>query len=141
QAEAVEELRRVLAERVLEDLPGAQSWTVALAMLARAAALMGDVVLARRVRELLQPLRNRHIVGPFADCYFGPASLYIGLCSSVLGAASDACEDLERALGQAVAVGARPIAAWAKGELSDALGRRGGDGGRAAVLRREAGAE
>ena len=133
-AEAAEELRRVLTDRVLEDVPGAQSWTVALAMLARAAALTGDGELARRVHELLQPFGDRHIIGPFADCYFGPASLYIGLCSSTTGAIPEACEQLERALRQATAVGARPVVAWTKGELAEALDRRGGDGRRAADL-------
>jgi AAA ATPase domain len=140
-AEAAEELRHVLADRLLKDVPGAQSWTVALAMLARAAALTGDGVLAERVRELLQPLGDRHIIGPFADCYFGPVSLYAGLCSSVTGAVPDACGQLERALRQAMAVGARPVAAWTKGELAGALDRRGGDGQRVAVLRAEAAAE
>ncbi len=45
------------------------------------------------------------------------------------------------ALRQAKAVGARPIVAWTKGELADALDRRGGDGQHVADLRAEAAAE
>ncbi len=140
-AEAAEELRRVLSDRQLEDLPGSHSWTVALAMLARATALTGEGELARRVQELLVPLGDRHIVGPFADCYFGPASLYLGLCASAMGAVGEACEQLERALRQATAVGARPVAAWAQTELANALDRRGRDHRRVVELRAAAAAE
>jgi tetratricopeptide (TPR) repeat protein len=139
--EAADELRRALSTRVLEDISEGQSWTVALAMLARAAAVTRDADVAARVRDLLAPLRGRHIVGPFADCYFGPAALYVGLCSATTGAHDDACSQLEHALHQATVVGARPVAAWATAELADALTRCGGDVRRIADLRAEAAAE
>jgi tetratricopeptide (TPR) repeat protein len=138
EAEAAEELRRILIDRELADVPGAQSWAVALAMLARAAATTGDVEMGRRVRELLAPLGDRHVVGPFADCYFGPASLYVGLCSVAMGELGDALEELERAVHAARAVGARPVAAWATAEIAGALERVGGDATRVAALRADA---
>ena len=139
--EAADELRRAVATHVLQDIPGAQSWAVALAMLARTAAVTGDSGVAVRVRELLVPLGDRHIVGPFADCYFGPASLYVGLCSATAGDLADACAQLEQATGQATAVGARPVAAWAEAELAGTLERLGGDARRIAALRAGAVAE
>jgi tetratricopeptide (TPR) repeat protein len=145
-AEAADELRRAVASHVLEDIPGAQSWTVALAMLARAAALTGDAEVAARVRDLLVPLADRHVVGPFADCYFGPASLYVGLCAATVGDLDAAGDRFDRALVQATAVGARPVAAWTRAELADVLDHRDGAGDRAAgdraaALRAEAAAE
>lgn len=139
--EAADGLRRAVASHVIEDVPGAQSWAVALAMLARAAAVTGDAEVAGRVRELLVPLGDRHIVGPFADCYFGPASLSVGLCSATVGDIAEACVQLERAVRAATSVGARPVVAWAKAELAWALEHRGGDAGRTAALRAEAVAE
>ena len=139
--EAADELRRVRATRVLEDIPGAQSWTVALAMLARAAAATGDADVAVRVRDLLAPLADRHVVGPFADCYFGPAALYVGLCSAAIGDHDEAAAGLDQAVRQARAVGARPVAAWARAELAGALERSGGGTGRASDLRSAAAAE
>jgi tetratricopeptide (TPR) repeat protein len=139
--EAADELRRAVTVHVLEDVPGAQSWAVALAMLARAAEVTGDAEVAGRVRELLVPLRDRHIVGPFADCYFGPASLSVGLCSATVGDRAEACVQLERAVRQAAAVGARPVVAWAKAELARALENHGGDTRRIAALRADAVAE
>jgi tetratricopeptide (TPR) repeat protein len=139
--EATEALRRAVATHELEDIPGAQSWAVALAMLARAAAVTGDAEVAGRVRMLLDPLVDRHIVGPFADCYFGPASLSLGLCSATVGDLAEASVQLERAVRQATSVGARPAAAWAKAELARVLERQGGDAGRVAALRGDAVAE
>lgn len=136
--EAADELRRVVASHVLEDIPGAQSWTVALAMLARSAALVGDREVAGRVLRLLAPLADRHIVGPFGDCYFGPAALYVGLCAATVGDLSAAADRLTVAVDQAGAVGARPVVAWAKAELASVSVS---DGPRATALRAEAAAE
>jgi hypothetical protein len=136
-AEAADELRRVVATHVLEDIPGAQSWTVALAMLARAASLVGDGAVAGRVRDLLVPLEDRHIIGPFADCYLGPAALYVGLCAAAAGDLAAAAERLEVALAQADAVGSRPVAAWVKAELAGVLDRRVGSGDDLEVADRE----
>ena len=133
--EAVESLRRISTDRVLEDLPGSQSWTVALAMLARAASVTGDEDLAARLLVLLDPIGDRHIIGPFADCYFGPASLYVGLCAMATGDDEAAVEALERAERQAIAVGARPVLAWVRSELKELLVRIGGEAGRVAQLR------
>lgn len=139
--EAAESLRRIATDRVLDDLPGSQSWTVALAMLARAASVTGDEALAARLLVLLEPLGDRHIIGPFADCYFGPASLYIGLCAMVTGEQDTATTALERAERQAASVGARPVLAWVRSELAQQLACTGGDGGRSAQLRSSADAD
>lgn len=140
--EAADELRRAVETHELEDIPGAHSWPVALAMLARAAAVTGDAEVAGRVRELLAPLGERHVVGPFGDCYSGPALLYVGLCSATVGDLDDAASQMERALHQATAAGARPVVAWAKAELATVLDRSGGaDAGHVAALRAEAAAE
>jgi tetratricopeptide (TPR) repeat protein len=140
-AEAADQLRRAASTHALEDLPGDASWTVALAMLARAAAATGEAEVAVQVRDLLVSLGDRHVVGPFADCYFGPAALYVGLCSAAAGDDAAACTQLSQAVAQAAAVGARPVAAWARAELADALARAGGDTARVDALRSEAAAE
>ena len=140
--EAVDELRRAVEAHELEDIPGAQSWPVALAMLARASAVTGNAKIACRVRGLLAPLGERHVIGPFGDCYYGPALLYVGLCSATVGELDDAVGQFERALQQATAVGARPVVAWAKAELAAVLELSGGaDAEQVAALRAEAAAE
>jgi tetratricopeptide (TPR) repeat protein len=140
-AEAAEALDRIVGSRMLEHLPDAQSWSVAVAMLARTAALTGDAASARYCATLLGRLRDRHIVGPFADCYFGPAALYLGLCAVTTGALDEACSQLEAALRQASGVGARPVVAWTMAELADALERSAADAARIADLRATAVAE
>lgn len=140
--EAADELRRAVRAHALEDIPGAQSWPVALAMLARTAAVTGDAEVAGRVRDLLAPLGERHVVGPFGDSYHGPALLYVGLCSATLGELDEAAAQIERALRQARAVGARPVVAWASAELAAVLDRTGGaNDRRAAALRADAASE
>jgi tetratricopeptide (TPR) repeat protein len=140
--EAADELRRAVEAHKLEDIPGAQSWPVALAMLARASAVTGNAKIAGRVRGLLAQLGERHVIGPFGDCYYGPALLYVGLCSATVGELDDAVGQFERALQQATAVGARPVVAWAKAELAAVLELSGGaDAEQVAALRAEAAAE
>lgn len=139
--EAADALRRISTDRVLDDLPGSQSWTIALAMLARAASVTGDEALAARLLVLFEPLGDRHIIGPFAECYFGPASLYVGLCAMATGDNEVAVAALERAERQATSVGARPVLVWVRSELAELLERVGGDGDRVGKLRRAADAD
>jgi tetratricopeptide (TPR) repeat protein len=135
RAEAADELRRAVRAHELDDIPGAQSWPVALAMLARAAVVTGDAETAGRVRNLLAPLGDRHVIGPFGDCYHGPALFYVGLCSAALGELDRAAAELEQAVEQATAVGAQPVVAWGKAELAAVLARSDrGDAGRVATL-------
>lgn len=116
--EAGADLARLVEEGRLEHVQGAQSWSVAAAMLARAATLADRPELAGVLRDLLSPLGERHIVGPFADCYFGPVGLYRGLCAATVGDLDSATQELERAVVAAAEVGSRPVAAWAGAELS-----------------------
>lgn len=116
--EAAAELDQLVDDDRMRDLPGAQSWTVAVAMLARVAHLTGSARAAVTLRGLLEPLGTLHIVGPYADCYFGPASLYRGLTSAAIGDLDLALDDLTEAVQSATAAGAPAMAAWAMAELA-----------------------
>jgi len=141
-AEASASLQRLVAAPERDDLPRRQSWTVAVAMAARAAALTDDREAAAWARRLLEPYAGRHIIGPLADTYFGPASLYLALCAATSGDLASATVELERAVDQAEAARARPVAAWARAELADVLARAGcPDASRVADLRATARAD
>jgi tetratricopeptide (TPR) repeat protein len=138
--EARDELRRLLSDGRFTELPGAQSWPVAVAMLARAAALtesadVGDIVL-----PMVEALGDRHVVGPFGDVYLGPAAFSRSMCQIAQGRLDLAATSLREAIDAAAAVGARPVVASATAELSMVLRRRG-DTAQAVRLRQMATAD
>lgn len=124
-AEAGDALDRLATDRFLAEAQRGQSWTAALAMLARAAALTGDADVAARLLEHLRAWADRHVISPLADAYYGPMSLYLGMSLATTGDDAAAAAELARAVGQAEAGGARPAAAWARAELADVLDRLG----------------
>lgn len=126
--QARSDLMSLVADERMRALPGSQSWAVAVAMLSRVAHLTGSAQAAEALLPMLQPIGARHIVGPYADCYFGPASLYRGLCRVAVGDLDAAAAELRDAVRSASQVGATPVAAWAAGELVVTERRRGGRG-------------
>ncbi len=115
--QAAADLRSLVGDERMQGLPGSQSWTVAVAMLARVAHLTTQSSAAATLRDMLEPIGSRHIIGPYADCYFGPASLYRGLCSIAMEDLGTARNELANAVTDASRAGAVPVAAWAAGEL------------------------
>lgn len=123
--EARSELKRLMADDRMREQPGTESWILSIAMLARSAHLTGSRDAAKRIYADLTSLGSRHIVGPFAECYLGPAVLYRGLCSATIGDLDVAVAEFSEAVVAAMSVGSSPVAAWASAELAVVQRQRG----------------
>ena len=128
------ELLEKIAKGTFGDLPRDWSWLPALAHVAAACALVGDVTRAAQVEELLAPYAALHVVLGPAVVYLGPVSLYLGLCARARSHYEEAIDWGQRALAESTRLGARPTTARAYLHLAESFVRRAaaGDRGRAA---------
>ena len=104
-----------------------------------AAARLGDVAHARRLRDLITPYRATNATLGLA-AFLGAAAHHRGVLSGVLGEWDEAVADLDAALERHLAMGARPWAALSQVELARVLQARAGpgDADRSAALVTEA---
>jgi hypothetical protein len=103
--EARQELRRALREGFAGiDQPVAGGSSVGTTV--QVAAQLQDVETARELAPYLRPLSGLHAVGPVG--YYGPFSLFVGMCEAVLGDFAAAESLLLRAEDEAGALGSVP---------------------------------
>jgi tetratricopeptide (TPR) repeat protein len=115
-------------------LPRDVNFDPGMAMLAHAAAELGDAALAAGVEPHLRPAAACWIVYGIGSATLGPVAYSLGLCSLLRGRVDAAVDDFELALAKSRQMRCRPYEAHASLGLASALERRG-DTERAAPLR------
>jgi tetratricopeptide (TPR) repeat protein len=115
-------------------LPRDVNFDPGMAMLAHAAAELGDAALAAGVEPHLRPAAACWIVYGIGSATLGPVAYSLGLCSLLRGRVDAAVDDFELALAKSRQMRCRPYEAHASLGLASALERRG-DAERAAPLR------
>ncbi len=133
QAGRVDAARTELDALLRDDfamLPRDVNFDPGMAMLAHAAAELGDATLAAAVEPHLRPAADCWIVYGIGSATLGPVAYSLGLCSLLTGRVQDAVEDFELALAMSRSMRCRPYEAHASLGLATAL--------RDPALRREA---
>jgi hypothetical protein len=118
-------------------LPRDVNFDPGVAMLAHAAAELGDARLASEMEPFLRPSADYWIVYGIGAATLGPAAYSLGLCSLLTGRVRQAVEDFELALDKSRRMRCRPYEAHSALGLARALEHRDepGDADRAAGLR------
>lgn len=94
---------------------------VSWAELAHVAARLGSRDHAEAIHGLLEPLRGRCVVGPFAETCLGAVDHYLGMLEATLGREDDARRSFESAVELNRRIGARPALAQTLVELGASL--------------------
>ena len=102
-------------------------WLFGMALVAEAAALLGDSGRAASLHERLLPYTNHNVMSP-PDVSIGSTSRQLGLLATTMGRLDVAEEHFARALDLNEAMGARPWAAHVRHNLALMLLTRGGPG-------------
>jgi hypothetical protein len=98
-------------------------WSVAMWVLASAAARTGNRRAAEQLYELLLPVAD-YAIGLGASMYLGPTRTPLGMLAAALGDAAAAADHLEAAVADLRALGARPFLAYALFWQAGVLRRR-----------------
>ena len=132
------EMGRVELERFAGDdfsvVPRDANWLPAIALLAEAAALLGDEKRSELLYEELLPYAGLVIVVARAAGSNGPVDRILGLLAGTRGDLDQAVEHLERSVEIATRMGDRPGIAITRTDLAQALLARGGEGDRDRAL-------
>jgi AAA ATPase-like protein len=120
---ARQELARHAADGFTQ-LPRDGLWTLHVASLADACALVGDVARAEQLYELLLPHADYNAVS-YTQQPLGPVALRLGKLASLLGRWMDADAHFENALARCELLGARAMRARTLIEYATVLARRG----------------
>ena len=137
--EVLREAYEPLAADDFAALPRDAMWHAGMAMLASAAASLGDVDGARRLYELLAPLSGRNVHIGSAAVYVGSVDLYLARLAATFGQWEVAEHHFERAQAMHEKIGAKVFALMTGIYRRGMLVARGrpGDAERAVELSRE----
>jgi DNA-binding SARP family transcriptional activator/tetratricopeptide (TPR) repeat protein len=102
-------------------LPHDGLWLGAIALLAEAAAALGEPRHAEGLYALLEPYADRNVAFGWVSACGGSASRHLGLLAGLLGRRDDAIAHFEKALQINVRMGARPLVARTRLDLARAL--------------------
>jgi hypothetical protein len=121
-------------------VPRDAMWQTAMAMLAAAAVMIGDLEGAAELYELLAPMAGRNIAIGGGMVYAGPADRYLGILATGLERYEAAEAHLQRALEMADSMGGHGMAVLTLLDLASMLRARAapGDAARAVDLCRQA---
>jgi tetratricopeptide (TPR) repeat protein len=109
-------------------------WLGAVALLAEAAAGLGELAHARVLHDRLLPYAERNVALGWASAVFGSASRPLGLLTAALGRPEEAVAHFERAAAMHERMGAAAWLARTRVDLARTLLAVGGDHDRAAAL-------
>ena len=102
-------------------LPPDSNWLLAIAVLADTASTLGDRNGALRLRQLLEPYADRHVV---LNCfggggaYWGPVAHHLGKLQATLGHGAEARALLERSIQACAETGAAAFAPRSRDALA-----------------------
>ena len=130
---AREEFERI-ASRGFGNLPFDAQRIIALALVADAAAVLGDAERAAELYDMLAPYDGLNLVaGRAASCY-GPVAGVLGRLARTMGRADEAEERYETAIAMCERMGEKPFKAFYRYELAALLLERGAEDDRARAL-------
>ena len=124
-----EEARRelsTLTEYGLERLPRKLDWTLSMALLAEACALMEEKATGEQIYEMLLPLRGRTIVLGLCVMSWGAVERYLALLCQLLGRDDAAASWFEAAIKANSASSGEPWVTYCELEYARLLAGRGG---------------
>ena len=123
---AREEFERI-ASRGFGNLPYDAQRVLALALVADAAAVLGDAERSAELYELLAPYDGLNLVAGRAASSYGPVAGVLGRLARTMGRADEAEERYETAIAMCARMGERPFKAFYRYELAALLLERGGE--------------
>ncbi|MCC6436676.1 MAG: hypothetical protein IT196_16690, partial [Acidimicrobiales bacterium] len=130
----------VLTAGGLDAIPRLSTWTATMLATVLAADALGRIDVLEQTARLLEPFRTLPVRPSLAVVCFGSLRWGLGRIALATGRLDDAVEELQAPVAATARLAHLPDAALARGELAEALQRRGaaGDRARAAAVLREA---
>ena len=132
--DAAREAFEPIAAQGFDNLPYDAQRLIALALLADAAAVLGDGERATELFDLLAPYDGLNLVAGRAASYEGPVAGILGRLARTAGRPAEAEARLETAIDHCARMGERPFKATYRYELAGLLLDRGGEGDRERAL-------
>ncbi|MEX2159951.1 MAG: AAA family ATPase [Dehalococcoidia bacterium] len=118
----------------LEGAPREGTWTMTLASLAMACAVLHDADRAAILYDLLLPYAGRNILDASGSLEFGAADRYLGLLAVTMSRLDDAARHFDDALATNERLGSRPWTAHTQFDYASMLVARGAPGDREKAL-------
>ena len=125
-----------LCSRGLAALPRSSTWLAGMAAIVEAAAIEGDVAVAREAYDLLVPFADLPVMPSLGVICLGSTERFLGIAARATGDADRAITHFERAIAADRRLGNRPLAAITAADLASTLAQRArpGDDARSAAL-------
>nr|WP_157527358.1 hypothetical protein [Kibdelosporangium sp. MJ126-NF4] len=114
----------------LENIPYISTWLAFMFAVVHAAALLQEETVARQAYDLLLPYAHLPMVPSVGVTCLGSTELPLGMAALTFGDMDTAIDHLTRAVTANVRLGHRPLTAYARADLAEALLRRNNHGDR-----------
>ncbi len=112
-------------ERGLDAITRDQTWTAAIGLLCRVAAIVGDAETNRKIHELVAPYTDLCVIVGDGTAYGGSMAQFAALTAWRAGDLETAEDLFEQAMARNLTMGARPFTARAQRDLAEMLTERG----------------